>query len=66
MMPSPNMEIAISAPVLPADDRDIGLALLHAIDGVPHGGVLAPAQHMAGLVLHADAARRVANGAAAT
>ena len=35
-------------------DRDIGFAVLHALDGAPHGGVLAPAQHMAGLVLHAS------------
>src|SRR5476649_195000 len=42
-------------------DRDIGLALLHAIDGMPHRRVLAPAQNMAGLVLHRHPARRMAH-----
>ena len=58
MMPSWNMDIAISAPVLPARDRDLGLAVLHRFDGAPHAGVAAAAQHMAGLVFHRARGRR--------
>ncbi len=44
---------AISAPVLPQDTADGRLAALRtAVDGRPHGGVLAVAHHVAGLVVH--------------
>ncbi|MGY4488558.1 hypothetical protein ACVWWR_007749 [Bradyrhizobium sp. LM3.2] len=48
-------DIAISAPVFPAETVTSGLALFHRIDGKPHGGGLAAApQRLARLFLPAD------------
>ena len=63
MMPSWNMRHRHQRAGIAGGDRDIGLAVLHAFDGVPHAGVPAAAQHMAGLVLHRDPVGRMAHAA---
>ena len=40
-------------------DGDVGLALVHGVDGEPQAGALAAAQRLAGLVGHGDGERRV-------
>ena len=48
-----NFDIAISAPVLPAETTRSASPLLHRIDREPHGGLAAAvAQRLARLVLH--------------
>jgi len=49
------LAIAIKAPVLPAENRDVGLALLDRVDGEPHRRLpAATAQRLARFVVHLD------------